>query len=231
MRVAFIVDGFNLYHSIKAAEKAVATRPLKWLDIAALCGSYVKHFGRSARLGGVHYFSALARHLEAHNPEVVGRHEAYIAALRSTGVEVTLASFKRKDQYIPFTQCQFRVWPFRRPLRLPFPRATVISQRYEEKETDVAITAKMFELMHTGAADAVVLVTGDTDVLPAIRTAQRLFPSMPLCVCFPFRRFNRELSLAVPQSFKVKAQQYARYQLPDPVVLADGTTVAKPPKW
>lgn len=40
-RVAFLVDGFNLYHSVKAAERLMPDSQLKWLDIPALCESYL----------------------------------------------------------------------------------------------------------------------------------------------------------------------------------------------
>ncbi len=231
MRVAFLVDGFNLYHSIRDAEKQLAGRPLRWLDLRAFCQDYVRHFGRDAVLEGVYYFSALAKHLQAGNPGVVLRHEVYIDALKSTGVHVTLANFKARDRYIPFEHCTFRVRWLKRPFRLPLRRCVVIFQRAEEKETDVAIATRMMELLHLGSAEAIVLVSGDTDLLPVIRTARRLFPSVRICVCFPFRRQNLDLKQAVTHSFKVRKEQYARHQLPDPVVLPNGRVAAKPAPW
>lgn len=231
MRVAFLVDGFNLYHSIRDAEKAIAARPQRWLDLRAFCEEYVRNFGRSAVLEGVHYFSALATHLQASKPGVVTRHRTYIDAIASTGVHVTLANFKVRDKYIPLEHCVFRFRWLKRPLRIPLAGSTVMFQRAEEKETDVAIAVKMFELLHTGAADAVVLVSGDTDLLPAIRTMRRLFPAVPIAVCFPYRRQNAALKQAVLRSFKVRKEQYAKHQLPDPVILADGRMIQKPPRW
>lgn len=110
MRVAFIVDGFNLYHSIRDAEKLVPTRPQRWLDPSSLCRSYLHHFGRSASLQGIYYFSALVRHLAASNHDIEARHTAYIDAIRSTGVQVTLGSFKARDKYVPLKYCRFRIW-------------------------------------------------------------------------------------------------------------------------
>jgi uncharacterized LabA/DUF88 family protein len=230
MRVAFVVDGFNLYHSTRAAEKAVPARPQRWLDLRAFCSDYVRHFGRNARLEGIYYFSALAKHLEATKPDVANRHQVYLDALRHTGVDVSLANFKAHDKFIPINACRFRLWPLRRLVRLPW-SGTVVFSRAEEKETDVAIAAKMFELLHARAADAVVLVTGDTDLLPAIRTARRLFPTARICVCFPFKRHNDDLRRSVTQSFKVRKEQYAKFQLPDPVVLPNGKELRKPTRW
>lgn len=231
MRVAFLVDGFNVYHSIRDAEKQVSDRPQRWLDLRAFCQDYVRHLGRSAVLEGVYYFSALARHLEASKPDIVQRHTTYIEALESTGVHVTLANFKARDKHVSFAHCRFRLPWLKQPIRLPFRNCTVIFQRAEEKETDVAIATKMFELLHTGSVEAIVLVSGDTDLLPAIRTAQRLFPTVRICVCFPFRRHNADLKQAVVTSFKVRKEQYAKHQLPDPVLTPSGRTLHKPARW
>jgi uncharacterized LabA/DUF88 family protein len=231
MRVAFIVDGFNVYHSIREAEKLTAARPQRWLDLKSLCASYLPHFGRAATLQGVYYFSALARHLAATHPDIELRHQAYLEALESTGVEVTLASFKLRTQYVPLKHCALRVWPLRRPVHLPIPRCSVIVTRAEEKQTDVAIASKMFELLQRNAADAVVLVSGDTDLIPAIRTASTLFPTCTVAVCFPFKRHNAELRAAVQRSFKIGKDQYAKHQLPDPIVLPNGHLIRKPPSW
>jgi hypothetical protein len=99
MRVCFLIDGFNLYHSVRAAERDLGTGPLRWLDLPALCSTLVSSaIGPGAKLSGIHYFSALAKHLEARKPDVVRRHRTYIAALEANGVEVYLANFKKKDR-------------------------------------------------------------------------------------------------------------------------------------
>jgi uncharacterized LabA/DUF88 family protein len=231
MRVAFIVDGFNLYHSIRDAEKLVPARPQRWLDLSSLCRSYLHHFGRSATLQGIHYFSALAKHLAASNHDIEARHTAYIDGIRSTGVQVTLGSFKARDKYIPLRFCRFRIGRWKRPVRLPIPRCSVIYTRAEEKETDVAIASRMFELLHRQEADAIVLISGDTDLLPAIRTARSLFPAARIVVMFPFNRHNAELKRAVTHSFKIARDQYAKHQMPDPIVLPNGHVIHKPAKW
>ena len=231
MRVAFLVDGFNVYHSIRDAERMVPARPQRWLCLSSLCASYLHHFGRTATLQGVHYFSAVPRHLAATNPDIELRHQAYLDALASTGVQVTLASFKVRETRVPLRYGWFRIWPLRRAVRLPIPRSSFICTRAEEKETDVAIACRMFELLHTGAADAVVLMSGDTDLLPAIRTCRALFPFARIAVMFPFRRHNAELKRAVKHAYKIAKEQYAKHQLPDPVVLPNGHAIRKPPTW
>jgi uncharacterized LabA/DUF88 family protein len=231
MRVAFVVDGFNLYHSIRDAEKIVTARPQRWLDLRGLCTSYLHHFGPTATLEGIYYFSAFAKHLAVTHPDIEARHQVYVDALQSTGVQVSLSNFKARSQYVALSQCRFRLGRLRGTFRLPLPGCGVVFTKAEEKQTDVAIATKLLELLHTGAADAVVLVSGDTDLLPAIRTASSLFPAATVAVCFPYRRHNAELKSAVRRSFKIGKDQYAKYQLPDPIVLPNGHVIRKPPTW
>ena len=69
MRTVFLIDGFNLYHSVKdVLHEGLAEPPLKWLDIPGLCESIVKDspdLPRTARIEGIRYFSALSTHMEA----------------------------------------------------------------------------------------------------------------------------------------------------------------------
>ena len=209
-RVAFLIDGFNLYHSVKQAEKdsGIGSR---WLDIHALCTSYLPLLGRVNRIEAVHYFSALASHLEATNPDVTARHRAFLRCLTATGVDVNLSSFKKKS--IRCDHCEQRF------------------KRYEEKETDVAIAAKLFELFARDACDTVVMMTGDTDLAPAFRTATALYPAKRILFAFPYKRKNKELAQLAPGSFSIDRKQYANHQLPDPFCLPNGRDVPKPASW
>ena len=209
-RVAFLIDGFNLYHSVKQAEQDFGVSS-RWLDIWALCSSYLAVIGGGSELESVHYFSALAVHLEATNPDVTARHRAFLRCLKATGVEVNLSSFKKKT--IRCDHCEQRF------------------KRYEEKETDVAIAAKLFELFARDACDTVVMMTGDTDLAPAFRTAAALYPGKRILFAFPYKRKNKQLVQLAPDSFSMDRKQYARYQLPDPFTLSSGREIQKPPSW
>lgn len=212
-RTAFVVDGFNLYHSVVDASESLGfleERGTKWLDIHGLCASYLSAIGGGAELTGVHYFSALAHHLEASKPDVVARHRHYIACLEGTGVTVELGHFKRK-----LVKCKHCNRKF---------------TRWEEKETDVAIGAKLLELFFTNSADCVVLVTGDTDVAPAVRTAQQLFQRAEICFAFPWDRKNDDLAKLVTTCIQLTSDAYVRHQFPDPLVIG-AMVYAKPSSW
>jgi len=212
-RTAFLIDGFNLYHSVKQASKHLCLNGAgtRWLDIRALCSSYLSALGREYRLSEVYYFSALAKHLEATKPEVTLRHQKFIKCLKSTGIQVELGRFKQKDILCPY--CNKRLL------------------RHEEKETDVAISIKLLELLLLDLCDVAVLVTGDTDISPAVRTARRLCPTKEICFLFPYLRKNKELEKLARTCFTIKAGRYTQFQFPDHVILHDGTMIHKPGKW
>jgi len=209
-RVSFLVDGFNLYHSlVEAANDLKAST--KWLDLRSLCQSYLSVLGPGAVLESIYYFSALAKHIDARRPGTTLRHRNYVQCLQSTGVIAELGRFKYKSVHSP--SCQIE------------------SPHYEEKETDVAISVRMLELFFRDKADTVVLVSGDTDLSPAVQTAQNLFPTKEICFAFPYKRKNSELAKMVAKHFRIRSNQFLKHQLPNPVVLPSGREIQKPREW
>lgn len=103
--------------------------------------------------------------------------------------------------------------------------------RHEEKETDVALSLKLLELFVSDACDTVVLMTGDTDVAPAIRLAQRLYPNKRVLFAFPYNRKNKELAKLAPNSFSIAREQYGRFQFAPRIKTSDGRILVKPSSW
>jgi uncharacterized LabA/DUF88 family protein len=207
-RVIFLVDGFNLYHSCKDISRFSGLR-VKWLDIRSLCWSYLPLISRDAKLERIYYFTAFAFHLN--DPGVIQRHQDYIKCLQETGIIPKLGRFKPKDMDCP--HCNRRII------------------RHEEKETDVAIAMKLSEILFKNICDTAVLMTGDTDLTPAIKHTKRLFPDKTIIFAFPYRRANAELAQIAPGSFKIHKGSYVRHQFPGIVVLRNGTYTEKPDSW
>lgn len=211
MRVTFLIDGFNLYHSLCNAQFDLGGQPTKWLNIKSLCKSYLHLFGREASLQDIYYFSALATHRIARDPDVIVRHEKFISCLKNERIRIDLSRFKSKD--------------------IKCPKCGHNYLKYEEKETDVKLALKLLELFIEDSCDLVVFVSGDTDLAPAFRTAKQLFPHKEVCFAFPYNRHNRQLEELAPKSFKIKKEQYVRHQFSDPFSLVDGSKISKPSKW
>lgn len=207
-RTVFLVDGFNLYHSVVDIARDCKGLNVRWLNICSLCKSYLHLIGKGATIEAIYYFSALAYHLN--DPDVIARHETYIKCLRETGVRDKLSRFKPKT-----IGCSHG--------------GKII--RHEEKETDVAISSKLFEVLFKDECDCVVLMTGDTDLAPAAKTAKHLFHNKHIIFAFPYRRKNEELAQIAPGSFKIHKRKYIQHQFPDPFTLSDGTIIPKPSSW
>ncbi len=214
-RTSFLIDGFNLYHSCRDIQEQHNIR-VKWLNLYSFCSSILPDIssvlpgiGRTATLQDIFYFSAFAHHLNA--PGVIIRHEAYIKCLKQTGVSDEMSRFKPKEITCPICNAQF--------------------ERYEEKETDVAIASKMFELLKKQACDIIVLVSGDTDLCPVVRTCMSLFPDKHIVIAFPYGRRNSELASLAP-SFRLKKERYVSNQFPEIVTFSsEWLSIPKPFDW
>ena len=147
-RTTFLIDGFNLYHSLKNASQDLGLngKGTRWLDLRSLCDSFLHLIGNNAQISEIYYFSALARHLESRKPDITVRHENYIRSLKNSGVTVELHRFKKS-----LTVCK---------------KCGQVFSRQEEKETDVAIATRLFEVLYLDKCDTVALITGDTDIVP-----------------------------------------------------------------
>lgn len=211
-RVVFLVDGFNLYHSLVEAQRDAGGKTTKWLDLGRLCTSYLHIAGHiigcRAELKQIYYFSASPTH---RSQDKIDRHVLYVRCLRATGVDVQLGRFKKKT--VRCNRCS----------------RDIIT--HEEKETDVAIASKLFEICQFDQADITILMTGDTDLAPAVITCKRLFPSKPILFAFPYKRTNAELAKIAPESFSIKLKSCLRCQFPNPLVFPDGSKIHKPSLW
>lgn len=55
-RTVFLIDGFNLYHSLRDASRDLHGVQTKWLDLRALCESYLATVGNNAQCTDIYYF-------------------------------------------------------------------------------------------------------------------------------------------------------------------------------
>ncbi|TVP79652.1 MAG: NYN domain-containing protein [Puniceicoccaceae bacterium] len=207
----FFIDGFNLYHSILAAEKLMPEEQLKWLDIPSFCRSYLPLLGKDVDLGEVHYFSAYADHLQQEAPDKPERHRKFVRALTASKVIAHIGRFYPKQ-----------VWSH---------QLTMWLDAYEEKETDVAIACKVLSLAQRNAFDVAVLVTGDSDFSPLARTFIQDFPHKKIRFAFPFARISKELKQICLDSFTISKEAYQKYQFPDKVRLPSKKFVTIPQEW
>lgn len=215
MNVSFLIDGFNLYHSIEDLYKTNYTKA-KWLDVKTLLRTYFtdpdfKNLSEEKHLfNGIYYFTALRHHVAEEKPQSIARHERYINALESTGIEVIYGGFKPKT-----INCHKCGKDF---------------IKYEEKKTDVAIATKLLELVNKSHSEVYVIVSGDTDLIPAIETARIIDNNVKIVLVFPFNRTNDELKTYADLSYTIKPKRYKSCQF-DGLIKIGTKQFAKPANW
>ncbi len=99
---------------------------------------------------GVEYFTTLA----TWDPAKVARHRLFIKANEAEGVRITYGEFKRKQRKCP-------------------ERKSLI-KTFEEKQTDVNIAIRLFELAAQDRYDNAIIVSGDTDLIPAVGCSENV---------------------------------------------------------
>lgn len=210
MNVSFLIDGFNLYHSIEDVEKHERIKA-KWLDVKTLLHSYLIDMGKEARFNGIYYFTALRHHVQSEKPASILRHKRYIEALESTGIHVVYGEFKEKTIKCKGCKKEFT--------------------SYEEKKTDVAIACKLLELINQNHSDIYVVVSGDTDLIPAIELAKKINDTIKIFAIFPYRRHNDEVRKYVDRNFTIKPNRYKDSSFKSILKLKNGCEIAKPESW
>jgi len=170
-------------------------------------------FGREATLSQIFYFSAFANFLIRRRPETVKRHRVFVKAIESYGIIPIISKFKKKEIFCPNCKKSFF--------------------GHEEKETDVAIAVKILELCANDSSDIIVILSGDTDLAPAVETAKKLYPLKKFVFLFPPNRKNKRLAEIVSNNntYTIGIKQLSNHILPDKLILSDGKELIRPDQW
>lgn len=202
VRIRVYVDGYNLYHAIARFQEP----HLKWVNLWELSKVFVPP--QTGSLEGVHYFSAFATWL----PAQMTRHQAYVAALQSVGVETNMANFKIKDRKCP--QCGHRY------------------VGHEEKETDVHLALALMDHARRDMFDRALIVSRDSDLVPAARLTKAAFPEREIFVVAPPHLGHSNDMLKVTDGkHKIQKRHIAASLFPARIAKPDGTTILRPPEY
>jgi uncharacterized LabA/DUF88 family protein len=158
-------------------------------------------------LHSITYFTALANW---RSPDAVQRHRALIEANEVNGINVVLGNFKRKQ--IHCSLCNG------------------VLERHEEKATDVNIALYAYRLASKGL-EQIILVTGDTDLIPAIKMIKEDFPTVRVGVIFPYDRMNKELKKVSCFHHKTRKSILYQFLLPDRISKSNNHVITCPANW
>jgi len=214
MKTTFLIDGFNLYHSVDEYFSETGNMA-KWLDVEGLCRSLLpsmaRDLGERMELASVYYFTARNSHLQRRDGSRVQRQAIYLKALAATEVTIVHGAFKKVSR-----KCH---------------ECGAVYSGHEEKKTGVAIACKALELCFSSEVDAIVLVTGDTDQVPPFEYIGSQFPTIHRIIAFPRGRENRELSRVADIDYTFDGSSYSSNQLPQTIPLSSGKEITKPSVW
>lgn len=200
-KVIFFIDGFNLYHSI---EDNPTYHKYKWLDLQALCSRFTN---KNEQIVNIMYFTALAHW----NPGKVARHLNYIRALENVGISIVLGKFKPKTKTCP--------------------RCNSAYGTHEEKQTDINIAIHLFKFAIDNEYEKAFLISGDSDLVPAINEVKKRFPAKEIMAIFPINRKSKEIKSACGSGAKMSEFHLSISLFPDPYTLKDGTILYCPSTW
>lgn len=204
--ITWLVDGFNLHHSILQSTVAGAA-PALWIDPMALADGHQYLMGKDTHVGRVEYFSAMPHHLRGTDPATLERHRLHLRALtaRRPACALHLGHFQ------PRRGLEGRVW--------------------QEKGTDMAMAAAAMRVCLGNPGAGLVIVSGDSDFVPLARLIQEQWPRVELRFAFPAHRASRRLREICPGSFSLSPASYLAAQLPLRVRLPSGKFVECPVEW
>jgi uncharacterized LabA/DUF88 family protein len=206
-KITFLVDGFNLYHALDftmADRDSHRYRKYKWLNLWAFSKLFV---GPLDTLNEVVLFTAFA----TWDMGKVARHKLFVKANESVGVSVVYGEFKRKDKRCRLCHKQF--------------------QTFEEKQTDVNIALELFRRAYLDKYDRAVIISGDTDLIPAIKAVRSTFPQKQIGVIIPIGKSSEDLIKHADFKFKMREHHLQSSRFPDTLRLPGGSTLECPLNW
>lgn len=199
-RVVAYIDGFNLYYGIRSEG-----RRYLWLDLVALVEKLLKP---GQQLVAVRYFTARVRN----DPPAEQRQETYLNALsaHSSILDVRQGRFQQKA--VTCRSCG------------------AARIQYEEKETDVSLAVTLVGDGARGLYDVALLISADSDMVPAIREVKLLVPGVRVVGALPPNRHSGALKEACDVTFTIGTAKIRQSQLPDSVS-AGGSVFTRPGYW
>lgn len=210
-RTIVYIDGFNLYYGVF---KAWQFERYKWLNF----DEYFTRLLPGNNVIAIKYFSALLEH----QPAACARQSVYWEALKTLALtKIIPGNFKSKS-----VKCRNRACGL---------AGDRVFDTWEEKRTDVNIALEILGDAYQGLADEIVLVSGDSDLAPALQAIRTRFPTrVRLYVPAAFNPIRGRA--AALRALAHKARNFdgalcAHTQFPNPITLPDGTNINKPATW
>ena len=203
-RVIVYVDGMNLYHGIRSK----GWNRYLWLDVVRLS----KRLLRSGQnLVCVKYFTA-----------------RFVDEARSSGMKARQCTHLEAiggDPILQIIEGEFQP----RPVRCRI--CGNVSQKYEEKLTDVNIAVELMCDTADAEFDVAIVVSGDSDLSGPIERALERCPANQVVVAFPPNRRSELLRRSASAYLDIRRSVLADSQLPDTLYSPSAYPLRRPDLW
>ncbi len=200
-RVTVFVDGFNLYHAL---DDNPAYHKYKWLNLEKFSKCFITPRDNIVE---IFYFTAYV----TWDHQKLARHQIYVRALQLVGVKPIFGAFRMKD-----TVCR----KCHKTYRIP-----------EEKQTDVNIAIKLFQTAIADTWDTALIISGDSDLIPAIEAVKKTFPTKQIGITIPIGRRAEELKQVTDFHRKVKQKHLETCQFDDVITIDENNILQRPASW
>jgi uncharacterized LabA/DUF88 family protein len=127
------------------------------------------------------------------------------------GVKIVLGKFKLRDK-----ECRI---------------CKKMYQTYEEKQTDVNISAKLLQCAHNDTFDTAMLMSGDSDIVPAIKIVKETFPAKRIGLVVPIGRSAEEMKKVCDFHTKIKEKHLRNSQFPARIIIDAENFLDRPSTW
>ena len=207
-RSVIYIDGFNFYYG------ALKNSPYKWLNLQ----TYFERLRQDDDVQKIWYFTARVSGASA------SRQNSYLDALLTLPkIEIKYGLFKDKTQKCRVIGCSLPA--SQKKYKVP-----------EEKGTDVNIALQMIDDAYQGLCDRIILVSGDSDLVPAIKLVKKRHPRIQVSVYIPSTNQKRgaacELRNCADKSHTLTPNNLmAQSQFPLTISTSSTTTINKPNSW
>jgi len=178
-------------------------RKYKWLNYRKLAESVI---GNNDRLMGIFYFTAIVRWKRDNTL----RHKRYITALRWARVDIIEGRFLVKE-----VRCH---------------RCGRFYKTHEEKRTDVNIALKILGDAIDDLYDKALILSADSDLIPAIQAVHKYTPDKKIGVMFPIGRNNNDLKAEADFRMKMPQKLLQACQFPEQIKIGN-KIIKRPEHW
>ena len=204
-RSIIYIDGFNFYYGVMKNSSD------KWLNLE----HYFRLLRQDDDIQKIYYFTAEV----SGNAKV--RQETYFQALQTLKlVQIIFGLYKTRQRKCKVRSCS--------NLQKNY-------TDYEEKRTDVNIALQMLDDAYQNNCDRMIVVSGDSDLVPAVELVRKRFSQIQISVYIPSRHPKRgaatELRNSANKNKTLPTALFLKTQFPDSLVNNSGKTINKPSSW